>query len=353
MDPQTVLIVEPNPDGHRLYYVSLLARQAREMEATVVIATTPAAPATQEWQVHLGGADYQTVLLEGPGELSEYEEIASKLAATVTVIPDADRYLPKLIWKGWRGTGRLNVLAMRTQPQSGGRAARAVKLAIKKMLVALPNNRDRVTCLALRSPFAPEDRSAEHSVADPVTLNPSARFQREIEGVIGADVRRTWFGVFGAISPRKNLPLILEALTGLPHVGLVVAGTIDPVVREALDPAVSTFIAEGGEFIEFPGPLDDPEFDAAILAVDCVIAAHSNEGPSGVIAKATRGGKRLVLAGAQSLRRDAELLPSQARWCPLDADAMRESIKYVMNDGSVVTPPRLDESEFVRKLLAS
>ena len=64
--------------------------------------------------------------------------------------------------------------------------------------------------------------------------------------------------------------------------------------------------------------LSDLELDAAIRRVDCVVLAHSNEGPSGLFGKAAAAGTRIVAAGAASLRADAGAIPEVAAWSPLD-----------------------------------
>ncbi len=122
------------------------------------------------------------------------------------------------------------------------------------------------------------------------------------------DDSRYWFGIIGAIDERKNVSLVMAAAQGLPpgQVGLLVAGRFSDATRESL--------REFGA--ELPGGvrlvdrvLTDEELDAAVAAVDCVVLAHSNEGPSGLFGKAVRAGTRILGAGAQSLRRDCEERP--------------------------------------------
>jgi hypothetical protein len=138
---------------------------------------------------------------------------------------------------------------------------------------------------------------------------------------------RYWIGVFGVITARKNLPLIIEAILGQPDVGLMIAGSIDTEVSDEIAPLLATFAAAGGRVLQLSETLTDAQFDGAISAVDCVVVAHSNEGPSGVVLKAAASGNRLILAGARSLKRDATYLGEQAMWSPLDAKALSQAIR--------------------------
>jgi len=138
---------------------------------------------------------------------------------------------------------------------------------------------------------------------------------------------RYWIGVFGHITPRKNLSLILSSILDQSDVGLMIAGPIDAEVSEAIAPLLEKFAAGGGRVLHLSGFLTDAEFDSAISAVDCVVVAQSNEGPSGIVAKAAASGRRLVLAGAKSLKRDAQYLGEQATWSPLASVALSQAIR--------------------------
>ena len=107
----------------------------------------------------------------------------------------------------------------------------------------------------------------------------------------------------------------------------MIAGSIDAQVSEAIAPLLAKFAAVGGQVLHLSGILTDAEFDGAISAVDCVVVAHSNEGPSGVVLKAAASGRRLILAGARSLKRDATYLGEQAMWSTLDAEALNQAIR--------------------------
>jgi glycosyltransferase involved in cell wall biosynthesis len=161
---------------------------------------------------------------------------------------------------------------------------------------------------------------------------------------------RYWLGVFGAITPRKNLPLIVEAILDQPEVGLLIAGIVHPEVSHAVAPLLSRFVTNGGQVISLEGPLTDAEFDSAIGAVDCVVAAHSNEASSGVVLRAAASGRRLVLAGAGYLRRDAGSLGDQATWSPLELDELRRAIRQARALPAPRVRVELNADEFVRAL---
>jgi glycosyltransferase involved in cell wall biosynthesis len=164
-----------------------------------------------------------------------------------------------------------------------------------------------------------------------------------------ADGSRYWLGVFGAITPRKNLHLIIESIIEQTDIGLLMAGSIDPQVSKTIAPLLAQFTSNGGKVYQISGPLTDAEFDSAIAAVDCVVAAHSNEGPSSVVLKAVAAGRRLVLAGAKSLQKDAAHLRGQATWSDLDVKALRRAIRQAQ---TLPPPPTVEHSaeEFVKSL---
>lgn len=350
-DGATVLIVEPNPDGHRLYYAALLADGVRRRGHHPVVLTTPRAVASTEWGIHLAdsGTDVETHAVEW-FTLSRLAEAADRHAAEVTVVPDADRFLRPVLRHGWRGSGRLSLLAMRPDAQPfGPRALRPVKGVVKKVLIGAADARPRVRVSALRSPLSSR-RGVIRWVADPITLVRDDAVVTDLRHRLVSEGQSYWAGVFGAIHARKNLHLIAEALTDHPDVGLLVAGGIDAESAELAREPLARYVAAGGSFVHIAPPLDDAGFDGAISAVDCVVVAHSNEGSSGVASKAAAAGRRLVLAGARSLRRDARALPGQASWSPLDAAALSAAIGAARDAGAPPTSRAASSDDFVSSL---
>lgn len=314
------LIVEPNSSGHRLYHVGLLIEEFVLKGKRAVILTTSAAVESSEWRARLGHLEPEVILRPSNAfTIPKIAQISAHLGAGVTILLDADPQLPSVFRRGWAGPGELKVLIIRPDLRRG-------KSWAKKALILGAGLRSRVRVFSLRSPLVPR-KGPIRWVADPVLLRSSFESTCAIRERLDSHGDRYWFGVFGVITPRKNLPLLIAALSDQPDVGLLLAGIVDPVVNRAIAPLAAKFVANGGQLVHLSGPLTDADFDSAIGAVDCVVALHSNEGSSGVLLKGAASGRRLILAGAKSLRRDADYLGDQATWSPLDLEELRRATR--------------------------
>jgi len=282
--------------------------------------------------------------------LPDIAKVSTGIKATTTILLDADRHLVPLLGRGWKGPGKLTVLVMVPEGQPGLLALTGpAKTLAKKTLMRVAGFHRKVRVFPLISPLAPR-RGSLNWIADPVVLKSSVSQIRAMRERLDSHGDRYWLGVFGAITPRKNLPLIVEAILDHPEVGLLIAGTVNPEVSHAVAPLLSRFIANGGQVIRLEGPLTDAEFDSAIGAVDCVVAAHSNEASTGVVLRAAASGRRLVLAGAGYLRRDAGYLGEQATWSPLELDELRQAIQQARSLPAPQVKIELNADEFVRAL---
>jgi len=348
------LIVEPNSRGHHLHYVGLLIEECHSKGKKAVVLTTKSAIGSAEWGIHLT-QHTPDVVIHPPNrfELSDVARVAARLGASATILPDADGQILTVARRGWSGPGGLTLLVMRAdvQPGSSRTRMRLGKTLIKRAIVLAADVRPRVRAFVLRSPLVPR-RGPLRWVADPVKLRGSLQqiqaIRKSLDDNGGGE--RFWLGVFGDITPRKNLPLVLESVAEMSDIGLLIAGPLDPEVARNIAPLLDKFLANGGQVNHINGPLSDLEFDSAIGAVDCVVVAHSNEGPSGVVLKAVASGKRLVLAGAESLRQDAGRLGGQATWSPLETHALRQAIKRVRYLPEPAAMFELTADEFVRTL---
>lgn len=336
-----VLIVEPDPRGHRLYYVRILVDAFLAQGRSVVVLTTTTTLRSSEWNTHLAGATPRLeVRVTTDFTLPALAQAANETGADLTVLPDGDGYLVSALRQGWRGTGKLSLLVLRADGQPRKAGLRHARGAAKKTLAWLAGLRPRVRVSALRSPLV-ERRGPLRWAPDPITVNCSEVDVREIREQLDSYGDRYWIGIFGFVTARKNLPLIVEAIMGEPDIGLLVAGSFDADVARAAGPLLAEFTRTGGVVHHMPAPLNDAEFDGAIRAVDCVVAAYSNEGPSGVILKAAAAGTRLILAGAMSLKRDAMSLGESATWSKLDSEQIRQAIqraKRLPRPNKVISP---------------
>lgn len=349
---RVVLIVEPHSRGHRLHYVRFLIEECHSRFDRVVILTTNSAIESAEWRVHLEHHAPSVILRPSHAfELPDIATVAAGLSADVTIVPDADGYVPHVLLRGWQGPGTLTMLVMRGEVQPGPPLAwlRPAKTLAKRALVWCADRRRSVQVYTLRSPLTPR-RGPLRWLAEPVHLDCSPQQIEALNRQLDRDQGRYWIGVFGDITARKNLALIIEAILEIPNLGLLTAGPVDPEVSSAVSPLLERFLSSGGKVRQIGGPLSDAEFDSAISAVDCVVAAHTNEGPSSVVLKAVAAGRRLVLAGAESLRQDAAQLPDQAVWTPLDARTLRHAIEQAQRAPAPIASVKPGCDEFVRSL---
>lgn len=321
--PRRVMIVEGNPDGHRLYYVSLLLTGAIESGCSVTVATTEQALSSSEWSAHLGASsDGATVTLLNAYSLETVRVLAEKLQVDHVVIPDGDAFVYELAkGKRWSGRSTVTALAMREKGQpSAIPGMRLLTTLAKHALFLLANLRPRVEIRILKS--GPWRGFSMLPVArDPVMLTQHASERIQLPSGDGF-----WFGIVGSVGHRKNLPLVAAAIASLkrPDVGLVVAGQIDAGVLDLAEPHLGRIRDNGGRVEVIDRLLSDSEMDQLIIDLDCVVLAHSNDGPSGILGKAAAAGTRIVAGGASSLRLDCRFLGSGAEWVPLrEADLSR------------------------------
>jgi glycosyltransferase involved in cell wall biosynthesis len=346
------LIVEPDPRGHHLYYVKLLMDHCRSQDDAVVIMTTANAVESSEWLALIGECCPEVIVQPACGfSLEEIATVANQLGARMTILPEADHHLLPVLRRGWSGAGELTMLMVRVSVSSRASLSwtRPAKTLGKKVLIWLAGFRPRVRVFALRSPLVQEHGPLQW-IPDPVALSDSDDEVVAIRDILDSGGRRFWLGVFGAITPRKNLPLIVEAIIDQPDIGLLLAGSVDSQVSAEVASLLDTFTKRGGRVVHLPGPLSEVQFDSAIRAVDCVVVAHSNEGPSGIVIKAAASGRRLVLAGAKSLRRDAVQLGEQAIWSPLKVENIRAAVLSAQRSSHSIEPVKLGASEFVHSL---
>jgi hypothetical protein len=345
------VLIEPSSAGHRLRYVAIVADVLCARGDAVRLLTTEEAANSAEWRVHLRSADIEVEIL--PVEHFDLLRLRARSDvrnAIRTVVLDGDRFLPQLALGKWGGEAQATFLIMRPDAEPRGvPMARVVLGVAKRGLMVAANMRRNVRAVGLRSPLSLR-RGPGAWAPDPVTLISDPRAVRAVEAALDRQRTRAWVGLYGYITPRKNLPLILEAVHRLDGVGLMVAGTIDPEVRKDCEGGIEALKASG-RYVQLPGPLGEETFDAALQVVDCVVAAHSNEGPSGVVAKGAAAGKPLVLAGARSFRRDAKALGDQAKWVPLEARDLAEAISAAVMAPPAPTGVAADVGQFVAALV--
>ena len=329
---ETVTIYQFAYTGHRLKYVQLLALHAldRGMLTTLIMDTH--ASRSQEFRTHLKELE-SSVRIVGVenGSLRGLVRLSRELPSDLVLVPDGDRLAARLGLAGrWTGDGGLTLLVARDPRQRKSQSLYGqIKGRLKMRLLTRASRASRVRVLYLDSGLRTESELGVDRLKDPVTITSTTQSTLMLRRDWGLDSERYWFAIVGAITARKNPRLIAESISQISHrrpVGLLMAGVVDPEVAGDLKAMSARLASSGIKFIVVDRMLSEIEIDSAIAAADCLVLAHSNEGPSGVLAKAAGTGVRVVAAGARTLERDVEILGDAAEWARLDVQTLSAAL---------------------------
>lgn len=329
------LIVEKNSSGHRLYYVRLLAAAAAERGDCVRIALSAGQIRSNEIEIHLANLPKNVaIVFYHDFDLASVSRVSRELNASTVVVPDGDSFAMDLARFGrWTGSGQLSVLIMREIGQpTRVPGAQYLKTKLRLHLFRKAARLSNVKICVLK-PANWAALSEFHPAVDPITF---AASDEDVEGVRrnwGLVGDRYWFAVLGAISARKNVDVLANALrqTAPNRLGLLVAGHCDKATLERMKEPLAKLSVAGAKTVVVNRLLTDLELDAAVRGADCLVLAHSNEGPSGMLGKAAAAGTRVVAAGALSLRDDIDLLPHMAAWVPLEITALASALNVALD----------------------
>lgn len=334
--PRRTFIVETNEHGHRLFYVRLLVEAALQRGDEVYLGTRADVLSTPEGREHLSELRGWHIVPMTTKRLGAVQRASVNIGATTTVIPDGDRIAIELgRWPFWKGSGRMSVLIMRETVQPG---KSAVVTRLKQWLRSLLIHRAkrvRGVQLAVLKSAGWKGRSDLVAAVDPIVLSASKTDAVSFRSANGMGGDRVWFAVLGALSLRKNIPLVCESLAavrGRPA-GLLLAGALDDDAREQVEGAIERLRSQGIGIVVKDRLLSDQELDSAVIAADCLVLAHSNEGPSGLLGKALAAGTKVVAAGAQSLREDARRYPALVQWSPLQRESITGALAQAIESG--------------------
>lgn len=356
--PRQVLLIEPNTSGHRLIYVGLLAEAAAAQgsHVTIVLSADPASVRAAAMRLSHLPTECAIVHAEDLS-LSGIEALSCHYRANTTIVPDGDHVAIEVGRNAaWNGYGKLTLLIMRRYAQpSRIPLMRHLRQVAKTALLNRAGKVPGVTVVTLRSGHVVDQACSCRfaSAPDPITMfataETAARF-RKAHGLCGD---RYWFAILGAVTPRKNLPLVAKALaTGAPtRTGLLVAGVCDPVTLAKAWRPLEDFRARGGRVVVVNRLLSDCDLDSAVRGVDCVVLAHSNEGPSGLFGKSLLAGTRIVAAGASSLRQDVASVGTGAAWCALTRRSLCAALLASVERPRPECRPAVDTAYFTDVLL--
>lgn len=350
-----VLLVEGNVSGHRLSYVKLLTAEAISRGHSVHLATSPGASSTQEFTAHLGDCVKEITVSEHSDlGIRAIEQLSIQLGASRTVISDGDAFALALARGGrWRGRSRLSLLIMRESAQPDKYPLRGLaKQLAKRAVILRVRNIPRVDLAVLKSATW-SGRSRTKVALDPVEIQCTETDVIGIRESWNLDNTRYWFAVLGAITERKNVPLLLQCLSALPpgRCGLLIAGRIDPVIRDIIQSTTEALSTLETPVVVVDRILSDRELDAAVTAADCLLLAHSNEGPSGLLGKAASAGTRLIAAGANSLRKDIQTLGPAAEWTKLSTQEISKAMRRAIHSATPLPKTGNSTKSFADALL--
>jgi glycosyltransferase involved in cell wall biosynthesis len=358
-----VAVLETDPIGHRLHYLAHIVG-AIGVDRAVVL-TTESTQRSEEYSLLVAPLAGATVVLpehDSPTELLRAAvDAARRSGARTLVLPEVDPFLVPLLLLLLRHPRlplELRLLLMRTTTVGGPEPLRPATL-VKPVLVALLRLFRQTRMFFLTDAFGVVTRRRGYrglqAVQDPVVRT----------GPIGR-TRPRWFpppgpvtvGVFGVISHRKNLPVLVAAMSAAPDAVLVVAGRLFPEVRAFVDTdaGVARLIAEG-RMVVVDRLLEPAELGDALAAADVVAVLHDNDSPSGILAEAClRGTPSLVPEGGWL----AEVVRATGvgEVVPLTASGVADGIARVAPNRDAHTAAirraagRLGTSDFTERLLA-
>lgn len=358
-----VAVLETEPVGHRLHYLAHLVGTLGPARCTVL--TSERAVRSEEYALLVAPVAGATVVLPEAASpralLDAAVDAARRSGARTLVLPEADPFLVplvRLLLRHPRLPLELRLLLMRTTTVGGPERLRPATL-VKPVLVALLGLFRQTRMFFLTDAFGVVARRRGYrglqAVQDPVLRT----------GPVD-HTRPPWFpppgrlvvGVFGVVSPRKNLPVLVAATASTPDAVLVVAGRLFPEVRAFVDgsPEVARLVAEG-RMVVVDRLLEPDELGDALAAADVVAVLHDNDAPSGILAEAClRGTPSLVPDGgwlAQVVRATGagEVVPLTV---PGVADGIARVARHREQHATAVRRAalRLGTTDFTERLLA-
>jgi hypothetical protein len=346
--PLTVL-VEPDPYGHRLQWVSHLVRGLEREGSDVLLLTSRGATDTAEFAGFL--ADLPVTAVERfDGIYPSAREMGAALVEVHRersldrfVIMDSDQMV-KRWWlvaprslRRYRGAP-LGILVMTRFPPSVLPDRRLLWLrATKSLLTLLAMAGGAARRMAY---VAGRDQVRQGLVfkrlRDPALCSAHSSERVELRASADLPQDRKLVGILGKIDVRKNVPIVASAcLAAGPDVDLLLAGGLsDDVVEwlDALPPDERARVHVRGGF------LTDAELDALTACCDVVTIVQLNPGPSGIMGKAQVAGVPVLSAGSAVRRREADALGSGVH-TEITVDSVAAGLRDVLARGSAPLPP--------------
>jgi hypothetical protein len=298
-----IVIVEPNPLGHRLRYVRHLALAVGDRRWAWFSSKT--AMESAERKVHLGDLRPQSISIASGSRrriLKDAIDLARIVGARRVIVPDGDKYLIALLSlsQSWRRSSPdLSVLLLRTVSPSGLRAG-AWRLRGKCVAAWLANRMPNVRLRFLTDGFgvAQFRRGYRSLFPAPDPIDVPAATPKVGSGLLSLPTGHLHVGILGGIGLRKNASVLIEAAAGLEEVAVVLAGRVSPEVRAHATGNRSWLeLREAGRLIELDHHLlTSDEFDSLLKQLNAVVILHDNDAPSGILCEAAARGRPAIVA---------------------------------------------------------
>lgn len=359
-----VAVLETDPTGHRLHYLAHLVEALGAGRCTVL--TSEQAVRSDEYRLLAASMTGPTVVLPESGSpravLTAAVSAARASGVCRLVVPEGDWYLlPVLLLMLRHPRLRLEIrlLLMRTTTIDGPERLRPATV-VKPVLAQLLRMFRQVRVLFLTDALGVVTRRRGYAglqaVKDPVLRTGAATHDRPrwFPPAVGGSIL---VGVFGVVSARKNLPVLVEAMSGVPEAFLVVGGRLEPDVRAFVDSDErAAALLASGRMVVVDRLLDPEELAAGLASVDVVAVLHDNDSPSGILAEAcVRGTPVLVPRGGWL----AEVVDTSGvgMSTPLTSTGVADGIRRVIEDQDAHVEairrqsPRIDTSDFTDRLL--
>jgi glycosyltransferase involved in cell wall biosynthesis len=356
---RTVLLIEPEPGGHRFQAVANVAAVAAQF-ADVMLLTSHGATSSEEFGVYL--ADSEMVAVETFDGIhpptaaiaAAVAEICRSIDVSTMVIMDADRALKRWFYVARRefkglGSRKPRVVFMLTRYPARLRITDWVSWRLRAPKGLLAGVAIGTGTLDHVAGFAGRDDMAKGWIVkrtrDPEICTANSRDRAALRAELGLPLDRQFVGIFGVIEERKNAPLILDALdaAGLDDVDLVLAGGIDSLPPE-----------RRARLVLCDGFLTNELLDKYVAAVDAIPIALTNNGPSGIMGKALAAGVPVVTAGSRVRARELRATDGGVV-AELTAESIGMGVREVLqrdpNAPRRNTVPPATADEFARDLL--
>lgn len=364
MPDDHIVLFEPHFAGHRMQYCRWLADWITERGETATLATSNGTFGSVEY---LSRFEARPVDLVNLGErqnvgtrkyqrwvLQQLRNVLRGYPRARVVVLEGDKFLPYLWLIRRSDRKRLTLLVMRAPAPLIPLSAYSMKSAFKRGILRIAALQTRVRVLAPSRPRQDEYTWRKlRATPDPVelvtTLGPKEPTSSATSFVMG---------VFGAINPRKNVPVVIDAFVEGTAPGAAELRILGKI-RSSHAPTVEKHAArarEAGFTVNISDRfLSEEELEREIHSADLTVAAYSNDAPSGILGKSVALGTTVLLGDSPVLREAASCLGDLATTAPITREGLADEMKRLMSRQAHLRslgPLQLaDSGEFARALI--